>query len=131
MSASDNLNQAQFDKKFKDIAINETALGALQKHKETFESMGPIHTTVAAQCNNEECDKEVEANSVYHPGNNAMEWKCPHCGEDDMMSNWHDTNMKGELHHYDTGKKIKTPEELRSTFGPPDPKLPPVPKHLI
>ena len=48
MAASDNLNQAQFDKKFKDIALNETVRGALQAHKETFEDMGPIHTTVAA-----------------------------------------------------------------------------------
>ena len=130
MSASDHLNQAQFDQKFKEIALTETALSAMQKHKDSFEGMGRIHTTIAAQCNNEECDKEVEANAAYHIGSNTMEWQCPHCGEDDQMSNFHDMNMKGELKHYDTGKKFETPAQLRESFGPPDPKLPPLPDHL-
>jgi hypothetical protein len=131
MAASDNLNQAQFDKKFKEIALTETALGAIKKRQENFDNMGPIKTQVAAQCNNEECDKEVEANAVYHPSDNTMYWKCPHCGEDDQMSNWHDTNLAGQIHHYDTGKEIKTPQQLRDTFSEPDPSKPPVPDHLL
>lgn len=110
-------NKEQFDKIFSQIVVGDMAHTAVQKHEKTWEDLQPIHTTVGSECNN--CGKEVDTNAVYYPNHNMMEWTCPHCGEEDSASNWHDYDMKtGNLRHFDTGEEI-TPKNIHKFFGPP------------
>ena len=120
MAASDNLNQAQFDKKFKDIAINETARTKLSDHKDSFDQVKPFPVAIGVNCNH--CDAEIDVNALYHPGFNEMHFRCPSCKKTDQSSNWHEFGNNGNMKDYDTGKEI-TPQNVKEHTGSADPKL--------
>jgi hypothetical protein len=124
MPASDNLNQAQFDKKFKDIAVNEVARKKLGEHQGSFGDLEPRATEIATSCNH--CGKDAEVNALYHPGSNVMHYRCPSCHKTDTASNWHDFGTNGRMRDAFTGEHFG-PAKLDEHLSPPNPNLEPAP----
>lgn len=122
---NENLNQAQFDKKFKDIAIGEMANQKLGEHLNSFAEAAPRATNISISCNH--CGEDIEnVNALYHPGENAMHFRCPHCNKTDQSSNWHDFHTAGRMRNSFTGEVI-TPQNLDKHLSKPDPSAPPAP----
>ena len=124
MAASDNLNQSQFDKKFNDIAVNEVARKKLGEHQGSFGDLPPRATEIAISCNH--CGEDAEVNALYHPAENAMHFKCPHCKKADQSSNWHDFGTNGRMKDAFTGEYFG-PAKLGDHLSPPNPSLPKAP----
>ena len=124
MAASDNLNQAQFDQKFKDIALNETAHKKLSEHTGSFGSLEPRATNIATSCNH--CNEDIEVNALYHPGMNTMHYRCPECNKTDQASNWHDFGTNGRMRNSFTGEHFG-PAKMDEHLSKPDPSLPSAP----
>lgn len=124
MAAEDNLNQSQFDKKFNEIALNETALGKLGEHQQSFDTAPARATNIEIGCNH--CGEEFSVNALYHPGENAMHFRCPSCKKTDQSSNWHEFHTNGRMKNSFTGEVI-TPQNLDKHLSKPDPSLPAAP----
>ena len=124
MSAENNLNQAQFDKKFSDIAVNELGRSKLSEHQGSFGDLKPRATSIATTCNH--CSEDIDVNALYHPGGNEMHYRCPNCNKTDMASNWHDFGTNGRMKDAFTGEHFG-PAKLDDHLSKPNPSLPAAP----
>ena len=122
---SRNLNQQQFDRKFQEIMLTEAGHGALENRTSQYKAHGVIPTTIGTSCNY--CDNEPDVNALYHTATNTMHWKCPKCGMHQQEGNWFDTDMRGNMKHYETGEVI-APRDLPKMLSKPDKNLPPAPE---
>ena len=123
MSAEDNLSQ-QFNKKFQGIMLTETANSALENRTSKYKAHGVIPTTIGVSCQN--CDNEPDVNALYHTATNTMHWQCPKCKTHQQEGNWFDTDLRGNMKDFNTGKIIK-PKDLSKMLSKPDKSLPPAP----
>lgn len=119
MSAKDNLNQEQFDERFKNIVRVEKAKEILKEHETDFGDLEPIKTTIGSTCNH--CSKDADTNALYEPRSNAMHWRCPHCFKTNYEGNWFDHGGPSGLKDHSTGKPI-TRANIHEFVGPPNEK---------
>lgn len=124
MAASDNLNQSQFDSKFKDIAINEIARKKMGEHQGSFGDLAPRATEIATSCNH--CGEDAEVNALYHPAMNTMHFRCPNCKKTDQASNWHEYGTNGRMRNAFTGEHFG-PAKMDEHLSKPNPSLPAAP----
>jgi hypothetical protein len=119
-----NLNQAQFDKHFNQIALNETARSKMGEHTDSFGSLAPRATNISTTCNH--CESDIDVNALYHPAENAMHYRCPECNKTDQASNWHDFGTNGRMKDAFTGEHFG-PAKMDDHLSKPDPKSPAAP----
>lgn len=111
-----NLNQKQFDQKFGEIVVGQMAHEKLAEHEGNFGSMEPRSTSINTTCNH--CSEDVDVNALYHPGDNAMHYRCPECKKTNVESNWFDRESMGRMKSPFTNEII-TPKNLNNHLSKP------------
>ena len=129
MNRMDHFNEGrggsddEVNKKFNDIIAGEAHRALTHT---SVSDMEPMETTLATACQN--CDAEISPNAVYHPGENAMHYRCPECGKTAEEHNWLDQHLTSEgiktISPWD-GTEV-TPENIHEHISEPDPKQPKV-----